>query len=85
MGSGKVGYVKRISATCDDNTALHNVYLTRTEANGTVWVFFSSFFFIGYEWVTGDSLIPNDATWTVTIINGAVGTTFAINVYWIEV
>ncbi len=85
MGSGKVGYVKRISATCDDATALHNVYLTRFDATGDVWVFFSSFFFIGYEWETGDALISEGDTWTITIINSAVGTTFAINIYWIEV
>ncbi len=85
MGSGKVGYVKRISATCDDLTALHRIYLTRADATGNVWTFFSSFFFVGYEWELGDALIQNDATWTVTIDNGAVGTTFAINIYWIEV
>lgn len=84
--SGINGYVKKISCTCNDLTAIHNVYLTRISTpTGVTWTFFSSYFYVGDEWDTGDAWIGGDAhTWTVTIINNAAGATFTVNVYWIE-
>lgn len=84
--SGYRGYIKGISATCDDNTTLHEVWLTRTTPlTGEVWTFFVSYFFIGYEWITGDVIVPDYSTWTVSIDNTAVGNvSFTINVHWIE-
>ncbi len=84
ISTGKTGYVNKISVTCDDNTALHTIYLTRISDVGTVWNFFTSYFYIGDEWDTGNVAIGDTASWTVTIINLAAGTNFTINVYWME-
>ena len=82
--SGYVGYVKRISATCDSAANIHEVRLTRTTI-GDVWAFFDSYFVIGKEWNTGDVIIGDGMTWTATIDNNAVGNvSFTVNVYWME-
>ena len=82
--SGYVGYVKRISATCDNATNIHEVVLRRIIPTD-VWVFLNSYFVIGKEWNTGDFIIEDYMTWTATIDNNAPGNvSFTVNVYWME-
>ncbi len=83
--SGYTGYVKRISATCDNATNIHEVWITRNPGIPQAFTFFDSYFFIGKEWVTGDVPIPDTSIWTVSIDNNAAGNvSFTINIYWIE-
>lgn len=83
ISSGKTGYIKRISATCNDSTSIHQVWIN--SINGGTWTFFNSYFVIGYEWLTGDVIISDTDTWTVSINNNAGGNvSFTINVYWME-
>ena len=86
--SGYMGFIKMISATCDNATNIHEVWLTRTaplRVPVEVWSFFDSYFVIGKEWNTGDVRITNENTWTVSIDNNAAGNvSFTINVYWVE-
>ncbi len=81
--SGKTAYVKKVSVTCDDNTAIHTVQLRRYDPAGP-YDFFVSYFYIGYEWDTGDSPVFDTTTWAVIITNNVGGTAFTVNVYWIE-
>jgi len=75
-----MGYLRKISVTCDNTTAIHRVRLIRAN-----WVFFQSYFYVGYEWNLGDASIQDTDTWVVEIYNLAVGNvTFTVNVYWIE-
>ena len=82
---GYIGYIKKISATCDNAINIHEVTLRRISATGDVWAFFDSYFFIGKEWNTGDVAIAAMDTWTVSIDNNAAGNvSFTVNVFWIE-
>ncbi len=82
--SGKTAYVKKLSATCNDFTNTHYVNLTRIDVNGVANVFFESYFYEGYEWDIGDVAIADNETWTASITNIVAGTTFTINIYWVE-
>jgi len=83
--AGNIGYVKKISITCNDSTSLHEFGTNRISADGTIWTFFASFFWMGGEWTIGDVIIPNTATLRIVVDNNAAGNvTFAINVYWLE-
>ena len=85
VGTGNIGFIKKISITCNDATSLHEYGATRISADGTEWTFIFSFFFIGDEWSTGDVIVGDTQTLRITIDNNALGNvTFAINVYWIE-
>lgn len=82
---GYRAFVKKISVTCDSTTTIHRVYLTRiTTATGYAWAFFTSYFYIGDEWDTGDVPMENYTNWTVAIVNNTAGASFTVNVYWIE-
>lgn len=81
--AGKTGYPKKISVSCNDGTAIHHIYLIRDSDN---WAFLLSFFFRGEEWTLGDvPMYPPPNGWHIIIGNAAAGTTFTVNVYWIEV
>ena len=84
--AGKKGYVKKISATCNDATSIHEVYLTRNNVSPVSTLIFSrNYFSVGYEWTIIDVTLEDTSTWTVTIDNNAAGVvSFTINVYWIE-
>ena len=85
VGTGNIGFIKKISITCNNAAALHEWGATRISVDGTEWTFIMSFFFIGDEWSTGDVIVGDTQTLRITIINTAAGNvTFAINVYWIE-
>lgn len=82
--SGKTGYVKKISITCDDLTSLNAVDLYRIDGTGP-WNFFTSYFFINGEWFLGDTPIYDTTGWQVVLYNLAVGNvTFTVNIYWVE-
>ena len=82
--SGKIGFIKKISITCNDTTSLHEFGANRITA-GTPWTFFASYFWLGDEWTTGDVIINETDTLQIVVDNNAAGNvTFAINVFWIE-
>lgn len=83
--TGKRGYVKTISVTCDDTTSLHEILARRISATGVTWAFFSSFFYLNYEWNTGDVIISDTDTLRIWLANNAAGNvSFTVNIYWME-